>query len=42
VAAVIPHSEEMMALASSSVFALKYPDHVVSRLYRQLAEKVLA
>jgi septum site-determining protein MinD len=42
VAAVIPHSEELMALASSGVFALKYPDHPVSKLYRQVAERVLA
>jgi septum site-determining protein MinD len=42
VAAVIPHSEELMALASSGVFALKYPDHLVSKLYRQVAERVLA
>jgi septum site-determining protein MinD len=42
VAAVIPHSDEMMALGSSGIFALKYPDHIVSKLYKQLAEKVLA
>jgi septum site-determining protein MinD len=42
VAAVIPHSEELMALASSGVFALKYPDHLISKLYRQVAERVLA
>jgi septum site-determining protein MinD len=42
VAAVIPHSDELMTLASSGVFALKYPDHPVSKLYRQVAERVLA
>lgn len=42
VAAVIPHSDEMMALASSGIFALKYPEHQVSKLYRQLAEMVIA
>ncbi len=42
VAAVLPHSDELMALASSGVFALKYPDHAVSRLYRQVAERILA
>jgi septum site-determining protein MinD len=42
VAAVIPHSEELMALASSGIFALKYPEHLVSKLYRQVAEKLLA
>jgi septum site-determining protein MinD len=42
VAAVIPHSDELMTLASSGVFALKYPDDPVSKLYRQVAERVLA
>ncbi len=30
VTAVLPHSDEMMALASSGIFSLKYPDHPVS------------
>ncbi len=42
VAAVLPHSDEMMALASAGVFALRYPDHEVTRLYRQLADKLLS
>jgi septum site-determining protein MinD len=42
VAAIIPHSDEMMLLASMGVFAVRYPDHVISRLYKQTAEKLLA
>ncbi len=42
VAAVIPHSEEMMALASSGVFAVKYPDHPVSRMYQDVVKCILS
>ena len=31
VAAALPHSEEMMMLASSGIFSLKYPDHPISQ-----------
>ncbi|HWI63130.1 MAG TPA: MinD/ParA family protein [Symbiobacteriaceae bacterium] len=41
VAAVIPHSDEMMALASAGLFVIKYPDHPVTALFRQVAERVL-
>jgi septum site-determining protein MinD len=37
VAAVLPHSEELMILSSGGVFALRYPDHAVTALYRQVA-----
>lgn len=37
IAAVIPHCDEMMALASSDLFALKYPDHAVTGLLKQTA-----
>jgi septum site-determining protein MinD len=37
VAAIIPHSEELMALASGGIFSLHYPDHPVSALYREVA-----
>ena len=36
VAAVLPHSDEMMALASADIFALRYPDHPVTRAYKQV------
>jgi MinD-like ATPase involved in chromosome partitioning or flagellar assembly len=42
VAAVIPHSDEMMALASSGIFTLEYPDNEVSDLYRQVAEILIS
>ena len=31
VVATLPHSEEMMALASSGIFSLKYPDHPITK-----------
>ena len=42
VAAVLPHSDEMMALASSGIFALRYPDHPVTAAYRQIAAKLMS
>jgi septum site-determining protein MinD len=41
VAAVIPHTDEMMMLASSGVFSVKFPDHPQSKIYKQLAERLL-
>jgi septum site-determining protein MinD len=37
VVAVLPHSDELMILASQGIFALRYPDHPVTALYRQVA-----
>jgi septum site-determining protein MinD len=37
VAAVFPHSDELMVLSSGGVFALRYPDDPVTALYRQVA-----
>jgi septum site-determining protein MinD len=37
VAAVLPHSEELMVLSSGGLFVLRYPDHPVTALYRQVA-----
>ena len=42
VAAVLPHSDEMMTLASSGIFALHYPDHPLTALYRQVADQLMA
>jgi septum site-determining protein MinD len=42
VTAIIPHSEEMMLLASMGVFAARYPDHEISKLFKQTAELLLA
>jgi septum site-determining protein MinD len=41
VAAVLPHSDEMMNLASEGIFALRYPDHLITTLYRQVAAKLM-
>lgn len=40
VAAVIPHSDDLMALASQGVFSLSHPDHPVASLFRQVAAKL--
>lgn len=37
VAAVLPHSDEMMALASEGVFVAKYPDHAITQQLKPLA-----
>ena len=42
VAAVLPHSDEMMALASAGIFALRYPNHPIAALYKQVAAKLMA
>lgn len=41
VAAVVPHSDEMMALASGGIFALRYPEHPMSLLYRSVVDRLL-
>jgi MinD-like ATPase involved in chromosome partitioning or flagellar assembly len=40
VAAVLPHSEEMMALASGGVFVTRFPEHPISARLGQVAERV--
>jgi septum site-determining protein MinD len=42
VAAVLPHSEEMMALASSGVFVARHPDHPITAALREVATRLLA
>lgn len=42
VAAVMPHSDELMSLASEGVFALRYPEHPMSAAYARIAELVTA
>ena len=41
VAAVIPHSDDMRALASAGIFALRFPDHPVTGMLRQVANKLV-
>jgi MinD-like ATPase involved in chromosome partitioning or flagellar assembly len=42
VAAVIPHADEMMTLASGGVFVVRYPDHPIAAKYKQVAATLLA
>ena len=41
VAAVIPHSQELLALGSRKLFVLEYPENPLTELYRQIAKKLL-
>ena len=41
VAAVLPHSEELMVLSSAGVFSLRHPDHPLTGLYRQVAARLM-
>jgi MinD-like ATPase involved in chromosome partitioning or flagellar assembly len=41
VAAVLPHSDELMRLASEGVFAERFPSHPLSDLYRQVAQRLI-
>ena len=40
VVAVIPHSDELMRLASEGIFALRYPEHPMTDLYRRIATSI--
>jgi MinD-like ATPase involved in chromosome partitioning or flagellar assembly len=42
VAAVLPHSDEIMTLASEGVFVLRYPDHPITETLRELAATLMA
>jgi MinD-like ATPase involved in chromosome partitioning or flagellar assembly len=42
VAAVLPHSDEMMTLASSGIFVLRYPDHPITVQYKQLVKRLMS
>ena len=42
VAAVLPHSDEMMALGSNGIFVLRYPDHPITAALRQVARALVA
>ena len=42
VAAVLPHSDELMVLSSAGIFALRHPDHPVTELYRQVASRIMS
>ncbi len=40
VGAILPHSDEMMVLASSGIFSLKYPDHPISKSLMGIVEEL--
>lgn len=40
VGAVLPHSDEMMVLASSGIFSIRYPDHPVTKGLKSLVDQV--
>jgi len=42
VAGVIPHSEEMMVLASAGIFVLQYADHPVTAILKQIAARLVS
>jgi MinD-like ATPase involved in chromosome partitioning or flagellar assembly len=42
VAALLPHSDDMMALASSGIFSVQYPDHAVSQGLMSVVDQILA
>jgi MinD-like ATPase involved in chromosome partitioning or flagellar assembly len=42
VAAVLPHSDEMMTLASAGIFALHYPDHPITKSLKEVARRLIA
>ncbi len=42
VAAILPHSDEMMALASGGLFALRYPSHPLTQRIQEIAGQIAA
>lgn len=40
VGAVLPHSDEMMILASSGIFSIKFPDHPITKGLKSLVDQV--
>lgn len=41
VAAVLPHSDDLMSLASDGIFSLRYPDHPLAAEYRAIAARLV-
>jgi MinD-like ATPase involved in chromosome partitioning or flagellar assembly len=41
IGAILPHSDEMMTLASSGIFALRYPDHPMTAELKRLAGRLV-
>jgi MinD-like ATPase involved in chromosome partitioning or flagellar assembly len=41
VGAILPHSDEMMTLASAGVFVLRYPDHPITQSLKHVAQRLV-
>ena len=41
VAGVLPHSDEMMVLASSGIFSLHYPNHPMTKIIDAIAQQIM-
>ena len=41
VAAVLPHSDELMILASEGVFVAKFPNHTITQKMRNVAHMLM-
>ena len=41
VAAVVPHSDELMTLASAGIFSMRFPNHPVTALYKSIVDRLL-
>jgi septum site-determining protein MinD len=42
VAAVFPHSDDLMVLSSAEVFVAEFPDHEVSELFARVADQLVS
>lgn len=42
VAGILPFSEEMLELASSGIFCLHYPEHLLTQKFKAIAQQILA
>ena len=42
VAALLPHSDDMMALASKGIFSVEYPNHPVALGYKSIVAQILS
>ena len=40
VVGILPHSDEMMTLASSGIFVTRFPNHPMTRIYKQIADSL--
>jgi hypothetical protein len=41
VAVVLPYNQELMALSSTSIFALQFPEDPLTKIFEKLAQSIL-